>query len=119
MSAIAPNILHKPSVNVEWGYRQGIGDAARVSQFKGQFANNASAGVAGNFFWNAGYQLRTTTYDVDNGVQTPLTFMVVVGNAPSSRRRRFRSTLVRTVLHRRLLVRHDSAVRHAKPYTKQ
>ena len=76
------NTLHRPSVNVEWGFKQSMGDAARASAFQGQFMNNASVGIAGNFFWNAGYLRRLTTYDVDNGVGTPLTSAVVVRNAP-------------------------------------
>ena len=74
--------LHKPSVNVEWGYQQGVGDATRAADFKGQFANNAAAGVAGSFYWNAGYQSATTGYDVANGTLTPLTFDAVVKSAP-------------------------------------
>lgn len=74
--------LHKPSLNVEWGYQRSLGDATRAADFQGQFDNNASAGVAGNFYWNAGYKSAATTYDVDDGSSAPLTFGAVVRNAP-------------------------------------
>jgi len=74
--------LHKPSVNVEWGYEQGVGDAARAADFQGQFANNASTGMAGNFYWNAGYQNASTSYDVDDATIAPLTLATIVRNAP-------------------------------------
>ena len=76
------NTLHKPSVNVEWGFKQGVGDATRASDFQGQFTNNANVGIAGNFYWNAGYLHRSTTYDVDDGTTSPRTFAVIVKNAP-------------------------------------
>jgi Dockerin type I domain len=76
------NTLHKPSVNVEWGYVQGDGDAARAQEFQGQFTNNKSAGLAGNFYWNAGYGNSSTTYDVDDGTIAPQTFNTIVNNAP-------------------------------------
>jgi len=74
--------LHKPTVNVEWGVKEGVGDATRALAFQGQFANNANTGVAGNFYWNAGYLNRMTSYDVDDGTASPRTFSVVVNNAP-------------------------------------
>src|SRR5260221_14047913 len=76
------NTLHKPSVNVEWGYVQGDGDSVRATEFQGQFTNNAAAGLAGNFYWNAGYGNASTTYDVDDGTIAPLTFNAIVSNAP-------------------------------------
>jgi hypothetical protein len=76
------NTLRKPSVDVEWGYKQTLGDGTRAADFQGQFTNNATVGIAGNFYWNAGYLKRYTTYDVDNGHISPLTFAVVVKNAP-------------------------------------
>ena len=45
-------------------------------------APTGRAGVAGNFFWNAGYSTGPTTYDVDNGVIAPLMFTTIIGNAP-------------------------------------
>ena len=74
--------LHKPSVNVEWGFKQGVGDSTRAAQFQGQFSNNANVGMAGNFYWNAGYLHRSSTYDVDDGTSSPRTFAVIVANAP-------------------------------------
>jgi hypothetical protein len=72
--------LHKPIVNVEWGYQQGVGDAARASEFRAQFNNDSALGASGNFFWNIGYQTKSTGYDV--GTQTPLTLAVVQQNSP-------------------------------------
>jgi hypothetical protein len=73
-------ILHKPSVNVEWGYQQSVGDAARAVDFNRQFANNNAAGIAANFYWNAGYQ--SGGYDVDNGTLSPQTFQQIAAHAP-------------------------------------
>jgi hypothetical protein len=81
-SSFCSRTVHKPSVNVEWGYQQGVGDAARAADFQAQFANNASGGIAGNFYWNAGYQDASTTFDVDNGGLAPLTYATIVRNAP-------------------------------------
>jgi hypothetical protein len=81
-SSFCSRTLHKPSVNVEWGYQQGAGDAARAADFQAQFANNASGGIAGNFYWNAGYQGASTTFDVDKGGLAPLTYATIVRNAP-------------------------------------
>jgi hypothetical protein len=80
-TAYCAGTLHKPSVNVEWGYQQGLGDAVRAADFAGQFSGNKSAGIAGSFYWNAGYQ--SGGYDVDDGTRTPLTFQQIVANAPS------------------------------------
>ena len=76
------NSIGKPSVNVEWGYQQGIGDSKRSTDFQKQFMNNRLAGIAGNFYWNAGYQSSPTGYDVDIGRVAPLTFAVIVSNNP-------------------------------------
>jgi hypothetical protein len=75
-------VLHKPSVNVEWGYQQAMGDGARASAFQAQFANNAAVGMAANFWWNAGYQSAQGSYDVDDGSTAPMTLAAVVRNAP-------------------------------------
>jgi len=76
------NTLHKPSINVEWGYVQGVTDATRAQDFQGQFTNNNNAGLAGNFYWNAGYQNSSSGYDVDDGTIGPKTFATIVKNAP-------------------------------------
>ena len=73
-------VLHKPWFNDEWGYLQSVGDSARATAFEAQFQNNLRNGAAGNFYWNANYELASTTYDV--GPQTPATQAVVIGNAP-------------------------------------
>ena len=69
------NTLHKPWFDDEWGYLQSGGDIATAAAFAAQFANNDANGAAADFFWNAGYQVAPTTYDV--GPQTPLTMAVV------------------------------------------
>ena len=76
------NTLRKPSVNVEWGYLQGDGDTLRAQEFQGQFTNNNSAGIAADFYWNAGFQVSPTGYDVDDGTASPQVFNTIVGNAP-------------------------------------
>lgn len=65
---------------MEWGYQQSVGDAARAVDFNRQFANNNAAGIAANFYWNAGYQ--SGGYDVDNGTLSPQTFQQIVAHAP-------------------------------------
>ena len=81
-TAFCATSLHKPSVNVEWGYQQTIGDAARAADFQAQFDNNAAAGIAANFYWNAGYQVSPTGYDVDDATLCPLTVATIIRNAP-------------------------------------
>ncbi len=78
-AAYCTGTLHKPWFNDEWGYQQSMGDLAMSNAFSAQFANNTANGAAANFFWNAGYQVASTTYDV--GPQTPLTMAVVRANA--------------------------------------
>jgi hypothetical protein len=80
-TAYCSRTLHKPSVNVEWGYQQSLGDSARAAAFSAQFANNKRVGIAGDFYWNAGYQ--SGGYDVGTATTSPLTFKQVLANAPS------------------------------------
>jgi endo-1,4-beta-mannosidase len=78
-AAYCNGTLHKPWFDDEWGYQQSGGDPHVSSEFGAQFANNAANGAAANFFWNAGYQVAATTYDV--GPQMPLTMAIVRRNA--------------------------------------
>lgn len=74
------NTLHKPWFDDEWGYPQSDGDSVRATKFQSQFDNNKANNAAGEFFWNAGYQMASTTYDINP--QTPLTFNTIIQNAP-------------------------------------
>jgi hypothetical protein len=71
-------VLHKPWFDDEWGYTQRMGDRRRAAAFTHQLTNNASNGAAGNFFWNANYLLRASTYDVSP--RTPRTEAVVIAH---------------------------------------
>jgi hypothetical protein len=65
------NVLHKPWFNDEWGYMQSLGDSNRAVAFVSQFRNNHANNAAGNFYWNANYLLRPSTYDVGPGTPLP------------------------------------------------
>jgi len=73
--------IHKPTVDEEFGWPQSAGDAARAGLFDGTMNKLRSAGIVGAAFWNLGYQVAGTSYEVNP--QTPLTFGAVQRNAPS------------------------------------
>ena len=72
--------IGKPVIVEEFGWQQGLGDAQRAQQFTTMFAELRALNVAGLAFWNLGYQLATTSYEVNPS--TPLTFAAIVQNAP-------------------------------------
>ncbi len=72
--------IGKPIVDEEFGWTQGVGDAARAQSFATMFAQLRAEHMAGSVFWNLGYQLGPTSYEVNPS--TPLTFAQIVQNAP-------------------------------------
>jgi hypothetical protein len=72
--------LHKPWIDDEWGYPQSVGDRLRSTEFAAQFAVSDADHTAATFFWNAGHQAASTSYDV--GPQTPITMACVQSHAP-------------------------------------
>lgn len=72
--------LGKPVVVEEFGWQQGMGDAARAQLFDTMVAQLHTFGAAGLAFWNLGYQIGPTSYEVNPS--TPDTFAAVVRNAP-------------------------------------
>ena len=72
--------IGKPVVVEEFGWQQGMGDAARAQLFATMLSQLRALRVAGLAFWNLGYQLGPTSYEVNPS--TPDTFAVVAQNAP-------------------------------------
>ncbi len=72
--------IGKPVVVEEFGWQQGVGDAARAQLFATMFAQLRALGVAGTAFWNLGYQLGPSSYELNPA--TPDTFATVQQNAP-------------------------------------
>jgi mannan endo-1,4-beta-mannosidase len=72
--------IGKPVVVEEFGWTQGMGDAARAQSFATMYTKLRALHVAGMAFWNLGYQLAPTSYEVNPS--TPDTFATVVANAP-------------------------------------
>ena len=72
--------IGKPLVVEEFGWQQGAGDAFRAQLVASMVAQLRSLQVAGMAFWNLGYQLASTSYEI--GPATPLTFSAVIDNAP-------------------------------------
>ena len=77
--------LGKPWIIEEFGFQQSLGDAVRAQDVQGRYTLARDYGAAGVAFWNLGPQVQgvnysATTYDINP--QTPLTFAVVVRNAP-------------------------------------
>jgi len=67
--------ISKPIIDEEFGYRQSMGDAQRAAAFAAQYAQLRRIGAAGVAFWNLGYQIAPTSYEVSP--LTPLTFAAV------------------------------------------
>jgi len=86
MLAWAPNAvtycqsLGKPIVDEEFGFRQSLGDRNRSNWFRSTYSALRSMHFAGVAFWNLGYQLAGTSYEVNP--TTTLTFAAVQSNAP-------------------------------------
>ena len=72
--------IGKPVVVEEFGWVQGVGDAARAQDFATMYTTLRALHVAGTAFWNLGYQLGPTSFEVNPS--TPDTFAAVVANAP-------------------------------------
>jgi hypothetical protein len=86
MQAWAPNAasycqsIGKPIIVEEFGWQQALGDAQRAQQFSNMYAQLRAMHVAGVAFWNLGYQLASTSYEVNPS--TPLSFSAIVQNSP-------------------------------------
>ncbi len=86
MLAWAPNAvsycqsLGKPIVDEEFGWRQSVGDRVRSQKFADTYSALRSMHFAGVAFWNLGYQLGGSSYEVNPA--THYTFAVVRSNAP-------------------------------------
>ncbi|MBV8300601.1 MAG: hypothetical protein JOY68_01610 [Candidatus Dormibacteraeota bacterium] len=86
MFAFAPTVaaychsIGKPVLDEEFGYEQSNGDAQRATEFANQYSEMRSIGAAGVFFWNLGYQVASTSYEVSP--LTPLTFAAVQAANP-------------------------------------
>lgn len=86
MQAYAPTVasfchsIGKPIVDEEFGWTQGMSDTTRAQQYATMFAQLKTLGFAGEEFWNLGYQLAPTSYEVNPS--TPLTFSQIIQNAP-------------------------------------
>ncbi len=72
--------IGKPVVVEEFGWQQSAGDAARAQLFATMVAQLRALHVAGMAFWNLGYQLGPTSYEINPA--TPDTFAAVIDNAP-------------------------------------
>jgi hypothetical protein len=72
--------IGKPLVVEEFGWQQDEGDAQRAALFTAMFSQLRAMGVAGTAFWNLGYQIAPTSYEVNPS--TPKTLAAVVANAP-------------------------------------
>jgi hypothetical protein len=66
----------KPWIDEEFGWQQSMGDAARAREFANTNRLVRDHQGSGELFWNLGYQVKPTTYDI--GTMTPLAFAAVV-----------------------------------------
>jgi len=73
-------LIGKPIIDEEFGWQQGIGDAQRSQLFDQTYALVRSLRLAGVAFWNLGYQLAPTSYEVNP--LTPATLAAVQRSAP-------------------------------------
>jgi hypothetical protein len=86
MLAWAPNAasychgIGKPIIDEEYGWQQSSADATRAAELTDTAARLKAAGFAGSAFWNLGYQLASTSYEINP--DTPLAFAAVRVNAP-------------------------------------
>jgi hypothetical protein len=86
MQAYAPTVasfchsIGKPILDEEFGWTQGMGDATRAQEYATMFSQLKALGFAGEEFWNLGYQVGSTSYEVNPS--TPLTFSEIAQNAP-------------------------------------
>ena len=82
MLAYAPTVaaychsIGKPVVDEEFGYQQSDGDAQRATEMTTTYNDLRAIGAAGAAFWNLGYQVAATSYEISP--LTPLTFAAVV-----------------------------------------
>lgn len=72
--------LGKPIVDEEFGYTQSMGDVPRAQAFEQQYSTLQNLHFAGVIFWNLGYELASTSYEVNPS--TPWTFATVQNHAP-------------------------------------
>jgi len=73
-------LIGKPIVDEEFGWQQNLGDAQRARLFDYTYAELHSLHLAGMAFWNLGYQLAPTSYEINPA--TPQTFAVIQQYAP-------------------------------------
>jgi hypothetical protein len=74
--------IHKPWLWEEFFEPQSVGDQARAQFFQQTYTAGTRLHDAGIGFWNLGPGIGATNDDV--GPQTPLTWQVVINNAPNS-----------------------------------
>jgi hypothetical protein len=70
----------KPIIDEEFGWRQSEGDEGRAQLFGRTFQELRSLHFAGAAFWNLGWEIAPTSYEVSPG--TRATFAAVQQNAP-------------------------------------
>jgi hypothetical protein len=70
---------NKPWIDEEFGWQQSLGDDLRARQFTNTNRQIRDHQGSGELFWNLGYQVKPTTYDI--GTMTPLAFAAVVAGA--------------------------------------
>lgn len=63
--------IGKPWIDEEFGWQQSDGDAQRATELRGTCETVFAEGASGANFWNLGYQVASTSYDV--GPATPAT----------------------------------------------
>jgi len=64
--------IGKPWIDEEFGWQQSDGDAQRATELRDMCREIFAEGASGANFWNLGYQVAPTSYDI--GPATPATF---------------------------------------------
>jgi hypothetical protein len=72
---------NKPWIDEEFGWQQSLGDDYRARQFANTTKQIRDHQGSGALFWNLGYQVKPTTYDI--GSMTPRTFAAVIAASQS------------------------------------
>jgi hypothetical protein len=67
--------IGKPWIDEEFGWQQSDGDAQRAAELTNTCATVVDEGSSGAGFWNLGYQIAATSYDI--GPSTPAAFAAV------------------------------------------
>ena len=72
--------IGKPIIDEEFGWQQSDGDAKRAQEFTATMSQLNALGFSGAAFWNLGYQVTSTSYDVST--RTPRLFAAIQRAAP-------------------------------------